>query len=397
MKVHLSPHNLDEYLVVPDGKKRLEIVDLSGPPGFYLEARASSPGVGTYWSRYRRRSDGRMMYCKIARTTELTLAAARKRAEQIRGDVANGRDPRGEEVVQKQVVTYAEFMKDNYFTYVAARKKASSVRRDQGLWRMYIREALGHKRLTDITRQDVQRLQTLMVEKGLSPASGNHLVRLVRYSLGLAVLWGMLERNCAARIPMLHEPPRERVLTDEELARWVKRLKNDRVNPSVCQVILALMGTGLRLQEALSSTWRDVDLERRVWVVPGIRSKNRKSRSIPINDATLEVLNSLDTKGTDGHLFVSPRTGKRFTTISRQFTRLAKLAGIEGFRIHDCRHFFASALVSSGKTLYQTQLLLGHSSPVVTQRYAHMSAAALQEAAAAASDRLKGGPTGGVG
>jgi len=153
------------------------------------------------------------------------------------------------------------------------------------------------------------------------------------------------------------------------------------------------MGTGLRLQEALGSTWRDVDLERRIWVVPGLRSKNRKTHSIPINEATLEVLNSLPTKGTDGPLFVSPRTGKRFTTISKAFDRVVKSSGIEGFNIHGCRHFYASTLVSSGKTIYEAQRLLNHSSPVVTQRYAHLSAKALENASAAASDRLKRGGT----
>lgn len=131
-------------------------------------------------------------------------------------------------------------------------------------------------------------------------------------------------------------------------------------------------------------------------MVPGTRRKNRTSHSVPINDATFEVLNSLDTKGTDGPLFISPKTGKRFTTISKQFERILTAARIEGFRIHDCRHFYASALVSAGKTLYETQQLLGHSSPTVTQRYAHLSARALQEASAAASDRLKGGAQGSV-
>ena len=284
-------------------------------------------------------------------------------------------------------MSYEQYFTDIYFRYIKVRKK--SWKRDDGLWRMYVREAFGKKRLTEVTRHDVVKLQTEMVEKGLAPASANHAVRCVRASLGHAVLMGMLERNCASKIPMLHEPLRERYLSDEELDRLLYILHTDR-NRAVCQVILALMGTGLRLQEALGSTWRDVSLERRIWVVPGIRRKNRTSFSVPINGATFDVLNSLTTKGTDGPLFVSPRTGKRFTTISKQFERILTAAKIEGFRIHDCRHFYASALVSAGKTLYETQQLLGHSSPVVTQRYAHLSAKALESASAAASDRLKG-------
>ncbi len=390
MRVHLSPQNLDDYLTVPPGKKRIEIADLSGPPGFFLEVRATSPGEGTYWCRYRRKSDNRMMYLKIARTTELGLIGARKRAMQIRGEVAGGEDPRGEEIAKRNVMSYEQYMVDVYFPFAKVRVK--SWRRLDGLWRTYVRDAFGRKRLTEVTRHDVVNLQTALAQKGLAPASANHAVRFVRASLGHAVLMGMLERNCASKIPMLHEPLRERYLSDEELDRLLYILHTDR-NRAVCQVILVLMGTGLRLQEALGSVWRDVSLERRIWTVPCTRTKNKRTHSIPINDATFEVLNSLATKGTDGPLFISPKTKKRFTTISRQFQRILLAAKIEGFRIHDCRHFYASTLVSAGKTLYETQRLLNHSSPVVTQRYSHLSAAALESASAAASDRLKGGST----
>jgi integrase len=390
MRVHLTPQNLNDYLSMPLEKRRLEIVDLSGPPGFYLELRATSPGSGTWWCRYRRKADNRMMYSKIGRTTEIGLIAARKRALQIRGQVAGGEDPRGQELAERNVMTYAQWVEGTYAAHIRARKK--SWRRDEGLWRLHVREALGDKALTAITRHDVQKLQTAMVEKGLSNASANHAVRYVRASLAPAVMDGLLERNPASKIPMLHEPLRERFLSDAELERLLHVLHTHK-NRAVCQVILVLMGTGLRVQECLGSTWSDVSLERRIWVVSGTRTKSKRTHSIPINDATFEVLDSLPTKGTDGPLFISPKTGKRFSTISKQFETILAAAKIDNFRIHDCRHFYASALVSAGKSLYETQRLLNHSTPAVTQRYAHLSAKALEGASAAASDRLKAGST----
>jgi integrase len=331
-----------------------------------------------------------MMYSKIGRTTEIGLIAARKRALQIRGQVAGGEDPRGDELAKRNTITYETYVAEDFFPHCKPRVK--SWKRLDSLWRVHVKSVLGKKKLSEITRADVMRLQTAVVEKGLSNASANHVVRFIRSSLSVAVLFGMLERNVASKIPMLHEPLRERDLSDEELGRLLYILETDR-NRAVCQVILVLMGTGLRLQAALGSTWRDVDLDRRIWVVPSLRSKNRKTHSIPINDKTFEVLDSLPTKGTDGPLFVSPRTGKRFTTISKQFERIVKAAKIDGFSVHTCRHWYASALISSGKSLYDAQRLLNHSSPVVTQRYAHHSAKALEGASAAASDRLKGGGT----
>jgi integrase len=46
-------------------------------------------------------------------------------------------------------------------------------------------------------------------------------------------------------------------------------------------------------------------------------------------------------------------------------------AGIVNCHFHDLRHTFATRLVQAGVDLYKVQRLLGHKSPLMTQRYAH--------------------------
>jgi integrase len=65
-------------------------------------------------------------------------------------------------------------------------------------------------------------------------------------------------------------------------------------------------------------------------------------------------------------------------------------AGLPHLRLHDLRHQFASFLVNDGRTLYEVQQILGHSSSKVTERYAHLSTKTLQEAANSAAARLNG-------
>ena len=79
-------------------------------------------------------------------------------------------------------------------------------------------------------------------------------------------------------------------------------------------------------------------------------------------------------------IFANPNTGKPFTTITRVWYRLRKAAGITEMRIHSLRHQFASLIVSSGRSLFDVQVLLGHSDPRVSQRYAKLSVQALKEA-----------------
>ena len=59
-------------------------------------------------------------------------------------------------------------------------------------------------------------------------------------------------------------------------------------------------------------------------------------------------------------------------TVQKSWLALCAAAGIEGLRIHDLRHGFASQLVSSGASLPLIGSLLGHANPQTTHRYAHL-------------------------
>ena len=55
------------------------------------------------------------------------------------------------------------------------------------------------------------------------------------------------------------------------------------------------------------------------------------------------------------------QTGQPYTTIMKVWSRIRAEAGVPFLRIHDLRHMYASFLVNSGRTLYEVQQILGHS------------------------------------
>lgn len=175
----------------------------------------------------------------------------------------------------------------------------------------------------------------------------------------------------------------ENYLDAEQLERLVEVLRTDK-NRMVCLILLFLISTGARLNEALTATWKNVSVEGGVWKVDALLSKSKKSRSIPLNDSALWVLEQLTSKGKSDYLFPSPVTGKPYTTITRAWYRLRKEANVM-IRIHNLRHGFASLLIRGGRSLYEVQLILGHADSRVTQRYCHVAPKALIEAANAAS------------
>jgi integrase len=79
-------------------------------------------------------------------------------------------------------------------------------------------------------------------------------------------------------------------------------------------------------------------------------------------------------------LFPGDREGKPLRDLKRAWKVICAAAGIQGVRIHDLRHTYASHLVSSGHSLPLVGRLLGHTQAATTQRYAHLADDPLRQA-----------------
>ena len=69
------------------------------------------------------------------------------------------------------------------------------------------------------------------------------------------------------------------------------------------------------------------------------------------------------------------------TDFRRRWYRLRNLAGLDGVRIHDLRHSYASHAVMNGLDLYTVGRLLGHADTGSTERYAHLADEHVRDAA----------------
>jgi len=374
-----------DKLVCPEGKRRIEYCDTGGT-GLYCEVRATSPGQGTYYLRYRD-ANNKTCHQKIARTSEIDLDEARIRAKILRAEITLGKDPRQDANNKKATPTLTEFMEEQYIPYQKERIRGWSRQRD--LFKNHLNPVFGNKHLDEITLHSAQRGLTALRKKGYAASTCNHPIRVLRHAMGLACTWNIIECNQLTGLTLLREENQvNNIMTDIELKRLVKVLKSDR-NKMASAVCLFLLSTGARLNEALSARWEHFDLEHRNWTIPSEHSKSRKVRSIPLNQSAIQVLESLGTRGKYDHPFIG-RRGTPLTTINRAWSRLRNDAGLPHLRLHDLRHQYASFLVNSGRTLYEVLQILGHSDPSVTMRYAHLSTKSLQAAADSASDAING-------
>ncbi|WP_035383887.1 site-specific integrase [Ferriphaselus sp. R-1] len=371
-------------LQCPDGKLRIEYCDRD-LPGLVLEVRRN--GGSTYQLRYKGKEDGKTKYAKIGRGDVVSLAEARKKARALKAEIQLGSDPRAEAEAKKAVITLDELWQ-HYLAYAKPRKR--SFTRDEQLYRIRIQGKFGKMRLNQITRHQVQSFHTALLAEGLAPASADHHLKLLKRMFNLAHDWGMFEgSNPVARIQLANPDNKvDHLLNDSELQKLLTVLHTDENRP-VCNIALFLLSTGARLNEALSAKWEHIDRQNRLWRIPASTSKSKKVKTIPLNDTALEILDHVGTEGRFEDVFVNAQTGLAYTTITRVWHRLRGKAGLPQLRLHDLRHQYASLLVSAGQSLYTVQNLLGHASPVTTQRYSHLSAKTLQAASNTASEIIR--------
>ena len=385
IKHKLTNENYRSFKLPPDGTRKIAIADESvkGVTGLYLEIRNS--GKSTFWFRYTNPATRRLSHIKIGPGDALTLGQARAKAKKLRAAVALGGNPKAEQEASKQVPLFSDYMDDIYLPWTEETTKPSSSIKKSQHYHLHLQE-FKEKRLNQIIKADVNKLQSKLHAKGLSNASINRVITTLRHALGHAHDLDLIEKNPASRIKMYPENNQmEYYLKGDHLQSLLKILKTDK-NRMICSIVLFLLSTGARLNEALQAEWSHIDIENHVWKIPAQNAKSGKVRSVPLNDTAISVLNGLDTKGEFEHIFINRRTGQRYTNITRSWHRIRKAAGLPFLRLHDLRHSFASFLVNSGRTLYEVQQTLGHSNQVTTQRYAHLSTKTLQDASNTASD-----------
>lgn len=346
--------------------------------------------TATYYLRYK---DAASKTChqKLGRTSEFSLAEARRKAKQLKASITLGANPQSEERARKGVPTLSTFFADSYLPHVKHHKR--SWKKDEGLFRMHVQETFGAIRLNELRRQEVQTFHVGLLKKDLSSASADHVVKLIRQMMNKAVEWEVIPVSPITRIKLFNKDNRvEHYMDAEQLQGLLTVLQSDD-NRSVCNVALFLLATGARLNEALDATWDQVDTQSRVWRISAATSKSKRVRSVPLNDSAIELLDVLRSQDPDrkhAHLFISGRTGGRLVYVHKVWDRIRTKAGLPQLRLHDLRHQYASFLVNSGRSLYEVQKILGHSSHSVTERYAHLSSTSLMDAANSASAMIKG-------
>ena len=284
----------------------------------------------------------------------------------------------------REVPTFKEFAPRFMDGHARAnRLKPSGIAGKESILKVHLVPMFGAKKLDAITTEEVQQLKRRLEER--SPKTVNNVLTVLNTLLKKAVEWDVIERMpCAIRL-MPTPKPKAQFHDFEAYARLVDVAA--RLDPRTHLLVLLGGDAGLRCGEMMALLWGDVDLEKRQicvqrsdWKGHITVPKGGRLRYVPMTrrlEAALRAHRHLRGKRVLCQSDGSPLTQKVVQDHVRRASRLARGAFDT---VHVLRHTFCSHLAMRGAPARAVQELAGHQDLSTTQRYMHLSPAAISEA-----------------
>lgn len=269
-----------------------------------------------------------------------------------------------------------QFLATDYDFHVSVALKSRTVVEYRRLIARLITPSLGDIELGDITPHVVS-LWYLGIAKE-TPAQANRALAVLKSALSYASLWGHIGSNPARGVGTTKEKPRERYLTHEEVGLMNRALDEESLMART--FVMLCLHTGARPGELLSARWGEVEMH--TLRLPDSKTGARTIYLSAVATALIEKLaRNLD--AWDGLNLMFPDFHYK-----NVWARVVKKAGLDGVRLYDLRHTYASHALGAGVNLEQISQLLGHSNPQTTRRYAHLMTETGVEAATRVSEAL---------
>lgn len=366
--------------------------------------RVSAAGGKVYGYRYRVGGgrSGRDRWLSIGPHGTITPDQARNIAQGWASKVATGGDPASDRDAKRIAPTVSELL-DRYLSdHVDRKNKASTAKNVRNQVSRYIRPMLGNLKVADVTRADISKFHSNLAS---TPYAANRVLALLSKAFGLSEVWGMRpdHTNPCTRVERFDEKPRERFLSEQEFATLGEVLAqakagplhvHDRsrpvaINPQAITAIRLLIFTGARVSEILGLRWEWINYDAQLAELPDSKTGKKQLYFPP---AALTVLRDLDCPSNGMGFVIRGGAGDNpelpLVNIKDPWAYIRNAAGLEGVRLHDLRHSFASTAVAGGMSLPMIGALLGHADVKTTARYAHLSDDPLREAAAKIGGRI---------
>jgi len=287
---------------------------------------------------------------------DLSLANARKQRTQARALLAQNIDPK---LFRDDQVQSNKEALENTFGVLADKwveLKRHQVKKDTAdkAWLTMKKHVL-----PSLENVPVHLIKPKLVIDILKPieSKGNletvkRLCRNINEVMRLAVASGHIEVNYLADITKLFAAPKKQnmaTIKPERLPELMRALAEASINKSTRCLVEWQLHTMTRPVEAATARWADIDLEKKVWVIPEERMKMKKPHTIPLSPQVLVLLEVIGSMSSHReYLFPNHRDPRKHAS-SQSANMALKRMGFAGELVsHGLRSLASTTLNEQG-------------------------------------------------
>ncbi len=271
----------------------------------------------------------------------VTLAKARQKAYENRAMVAEGRDP----LAEKHAPPMPTFRDAAHVVHEANKPRWRNPSHIAGWIQTLERHAvpkLGRMPMDEIDRRDV--LEVLTPIWTTRPETARRVRQRMRTIFRWGMAHGFMETNPAGEAidgalpPMPKVKAHFRALPYQEVASALEIVEASQASNASKLCFRFLVLTAARSGEARGATWSEINLEDRVWRIPGGRMKGGAEHRVPLSRQAIELLSEAATlREGAGLVFPSPlKKGEPLSNMSLmkvlRSVGLAERTTVHGFR-----------------------------------------------------------------
>ena len=256
-----------------------------------------------------------------------------------------------------------------------------------------LKDYFGEKSLCEIKQMDINRFFDALVERGLSRSTIGKCRSMLLQIFTSAQDNDLILKNPvlrAKKVKAKKHVQRKAAFSEKEIEIIRAFLPDTLLGHS----ILALIGTGMRVQEllalkkeniALDGSWvcvnKAVKMAYRIPAI-GTTKSERGNRTIPVSAQYREDLKYLHEHAGNAYVWTSSRESRLYTVEefrNRYKTVMSKIPGVPYYPPHCCRHTYITSLQAKGVPLDMIRVLAGHEDSSTTLDYTHTSYETLQK------------------
>ncbi len=323
-----------------------------------LNLRVTPNGVKSWFTVYTSPKDGKRARVTLGRYPQTSLARARTLAIEARGHADEGQDPRDVRAAQAGAMTVRQLVTSYLEKHVRPNlRSADAIERR---FNKNVLPIIGELALADLHRREVSRVIDPILARR-SPVESARCFEDIRAVFRWGVSRGDLDHNPAEGMRKPGEAkPRERILSDGEIGTLWKGLPEALPRSKSCQRIVKLcLVTAQRVGEVSGMRLNELDLDAKLWSIPGSRTKNKHAHSVPLSDLAVEIIkDALADADESDFVFLNEEGDGSLPghAVAKTITKAQDRFGLSHWTAHDLRRTAVSNMASLGIA----PIILGH-------------------------------------